>query len=98
MQILSEFAGSRTGPGRLHRSRRRWRDDVARVELDRVRKAYGGGQVAVADATFEAADGELIVLVGPSGGGESTLLRIIARLEAPPSGTGRIRRPPRHPS
>src|SRR5437764_195501 len=44
MQILSEFAGSRTGPGRLHRSRRRWRDDVARVELDRVRKAYGGGQ------------------------------------------------------
>src|SRR5437660_497692 len=90
MQILSEFAGSRTGPGRLHRSRRRWRDDVARVELDRVRKAYGGGQVAVADATFEAADGELIVLVGPSGCGKSTLLRIIAGLESPTSGTVRI--------
>src|SRR5437764_157613 len=90
MQILSEFAGSRTGLGRLHRSRRRWRDDVARVELDRVRKAYGGGQVAVADATFEAADGELIVLVGPSGCGKSTLLRIIAGLESPTSGTVRI--------
>jgi len=86
MQILSEFAGSRTGLGQLHRSRRRWRDDVARVELDRVRKAYGGGQVALADATFEAADGELIVLVGPSGCGKSTLLRIIAGLETPTSG------------
>jgi multiple sugar transport system ATP-binding protein len=63
---------------------------VARVELDRVRKAYGGGRVAVADATFEAADGELIVLVGPSGCGKSTLLRIIAGLEAPTSGTVRI--------
>src|SRR5256884_6926449 len=90
MQILSEFAGSRTGLGRLHRSRRRWRDDVARVELDRVRKAYGGGQVAVAAAPFEAADGELIVLVGPSGCGKSTLLRIIAGLESPTSGTVRI--------
>src|SRR5437016_12528285 len=90
MQILSEFPGSRTGPGRLHRSRRRWRDDVARVELERVRKTYGGGQVAVADATFEAADGELIVLVGPSGCGKSTLLRIIAGLDSPSSGTVRI--------
>ncbi|TLY62279.1 MAG: sn-glycerol-3-phosphate ABC transporter ATP-binding protein UgpC [Gammaproteobacteria bacterium] len=59
---------------------------MARVELDRVRKAYGGGQVALADATFEAADGELIVLVGPSGCGKSTLLRIIAGLETPTSG------------
>src|SRR6266516_2835436 len=42
---LSEFAGSRKEPDRLHLSRRRWREEVARVEIDRVCKAYGGGRV-----------------------------------------------------
>ena len=60
---------------------------MSAVRLDSVRKVYANGQVAVAGATFEAADGELLVLVGPSGCGKSTLLRLIAGLESVTSGT-----------
>jgi multiple sugar transport system ATP-binding protein len=60
---------------------------LAAVRLDSVRKVYANGQVAVAGASFEAANGELLVLVGPSGCGKSTLLRMIAGLESVTSGT-----------
>src|ERR1044072_7974059 len=51
---------------------------MAKVQLENVRKVYDNGQVAVHGASFEVADGELMVLVGPSGCGKSTLLRLIA--------------------
>ncbi|MET0232167.1 MAG: sn-glycerol-3-phosphate ABC transporter ATP-binding protein UgpC [Rhodanobacteraceae bacterium] len=60
---------------------------MAAVRLDSVRKVYANGHVAVAEASFEAANGELLVLVGPSGCGKSTLLRMIAGLESVTSGT-----------
>lgn len=60
---------------------------MATIRLDNVRKVYDNGRVAVPGATFEANDGELLVLVGPSGCGKSTLLRIIAGLESASSGT-----------
>jgi len=40
-----------------------------------------GGFAAVDDVSFDIADGELVALLGPSGGGKSTILRIIAGLE-----------------
>ncbi|MBB3226292.1 multiple sugar transport system ATP-binding protein [Luteibacter sp. Sphag1AF] len=55
---------------------------MAGVRLDKVRKVYPNGHVAVAEASFEIADGELLVLVGPSGCGKTTLLRMIAGLES----------------
>ena len=60
---------------------------MASLTLDRLRKVYPNGQVAVAGATLDVADGELQVLVGPSGCGKSTLLRIIAGLEEITGGT-----------
>jgi multiple sugar transport system ATP-binding protein len=60
---------------------------MSEVRLDRVRKVYENGHVAVKNATFEAKTGELLVLVGPSGCGKSTLLRIIAGLEELTDGT-----------
>ena len=60
---------------------------MAQVRLEHVRKVYPDGFVAVHDASFEAGDGELLVLVGPSGCGKSTLLRMIAGLETVDGGT-----------
>ncbi|MEI7035265.1 sn-glycerol-3-phosphate ABC transporter ATP-binding protein UgpC [Fulvimonas yonginensis] len=60
---------------------------MAVVRLDKLRKVYPNGHVAVADASFEVGDGELLVLVGPSGCGKTTLLRMIAGLEAISAGT-----------
>ncbi len=63
---------------------------MAKLNLERLRKVYPNGFVGVDDASFEIADGELLVLVGPSGCGKSTLLRMIAGLETITSGELRI--------
>ena len=63
---------------------------MAKVQLENVRKVYDNGQVAVQGASFEVADGELMVLVGPSGCGKSTLLRMVAGLEEISGGTLKI--------
>lgn len=60
---------------------------MATVKLDRISKVYPNGHVGVAEASFDIADGELLVLVGPSGCGKTTLLRMIAGLETISSGT-----------
>jgi sulfate/thiosulfate transport system ATP-binding protein len=49
-----------------------------------------GDFVALADVNLEVPRGGLTALLGPSGGGKSTLLRIIAGLEFPDSGEIRI--------
>ncbi|TMA66216.1 MAG: ATP-binding cassette domain-containing protein [Deltaproteobacteria bacterium] len=45
-------------------------------------KVYPGGTRALSDFTLATDDGELVVLVGRSGCGKSTVLRLIAGLEA----------------
>lgn len=46
-----------------------------------------GDVLALADVTLEIKSGEFFTLLGPSGCGKTTLLRIIAGLELPDSGT-----------
>ena len=60
------------------------------IQLENVSKRFGD-TVAVADVGFHVADGELVALLGPSGGGKTTVLRMIAGLEVPTSGDIRIR-------
>ena len=56
------------------------------VELRSVRRVFGS-TVAVDDVSLGLGHGEIFGLLGPSGCGKTTLLRLIAGLETPDSGT-----------
>ena len=55
------------------------------IVLDHVSKRFGA-HVALDEVSLEVADGELFVLLGGSGSGKSTALRIIAGLTRPDEG------------
>ena len=45
-----------------------------------------GGHAALDDVSLEVVEGEILCLLGPSGSGKSSLLRIIAGVERPSAG------------
>ncbi|HEX4363468.1 MAG TPA: sulfate ABC transporter ATP-binding protein [Solirubrobacteraceae bacterium] len=55
------------------------------IDVRNVSKSFNGFQ-ALEDVSLSVPDGSLTALLGPSGGGKSTLLRVIAGLETPDSG------------
>ncbi len=57
------------------------------LRLRHVGKTYGSGTVALADIDLDVAAGEFVTLLGPSGCGKSTVLRLVAGLATPSSGT-----------
>jgi polar amino acid transport system ATP-binding protein len=56
-----------------------------RLRLSNVSKRFGTHQ-ALENVSLEAQDVHSLVLIGPSGGGKTTLLRIVAGLETPDAG------------
>ncbi|SFM68431.1 osmoprotectant transport system ATP-binding protein [Chitinophaga sp. YR627] len=56
------------------------------IKLERVNKSFQNGKPAVSDVSFEVNTGETLVLLGTSGSGKTTTLRMINRLIAPDSG------------
>jgi sulfate transport system ATP-binding protein len=59
------------------------------IEVEHVSKRYGDAE-ALRDVSVTVADGSLTALLGPSGGGKTTLLRVIAGLEEADSGRVRM--------
>ncbi|EAU00749.1 MULTISPECIES: amino acid ABC transporter ATP-binding protein [Campylobacter] len=55
------------------------------IEIKNLSKNYGNLQV-LNDISVSVKKGEVIAIIGPSGGGKSTFLRCINRLEEPSSG------------
>ena len=55
------------------------------IEIKNLNKSYGDLRV-LNDISVDIKKGEVIAIIGPSGGGKSTFLRCINRLEEPDSG------------
>lgn len=58
---------------------------MAAITLSGIRKTFGR-TVALDDVTFDVVDGEFFCLLGPSGAGKTTTLKVVAGLEAPNRG------------
>ena len=56
------------------------------ITLQNVSKIYKGEVIALQDATVDIQKGEFVFLVGASGSGKSTFLRLVNRQETPESG------------
>ena len=59
---------------------------MANVALENIKKSFGQTE-AVRDLTLNIGDGEFVVLLGPSGAGKTTTLRLVTGLEHPDSGS-----------
>ena len=57
------------------------------LSLSEVRRVFPGGRVALAEVSLRIAAGEFVSLLGASGCGKSTVLRLLSGLDAPTAGT-----------
>ncbi|HXQ22420.1 MAG TPA: ABC transporter ATP-binding protein [Candidatus Acidoferrales bacterium] len=63
--------------------------DSEAIRVDRLRHVYGD-RVALNDISFRVHRGELFGLLGPNGGGKTTLFKILSTLMTPSGGTAFI--------
>ena len=60
------------------------------ISLEAVSKVYPGGHVALREVTLRVGPGEVLVLVGTSGSGKTTTMKMVNRLVEPTSGAIRV--------
>ncbi len=57
------------------------------ISFSQVCKRYRGGFEALKNISFAIRDGEMVFITGPSGAGKSTVLKLMAAIERPTSGS-----------
>ena len=65
--------------------------DGFEVRMEDLDFGYGGGPPVITDSAFRAGPGEIVALVGPSGEGKTTLIRLILGLVRPDRGRAYLR-------
>ncbi len=70
--------------------RRSARRGAAAIEFDRVTFAYGDNAPVLRDVSFRAGAGQTVAIVGPTGGGKTTVLSLVARLRDVTGGAMRV--------
>jgi ABC-2 type transport system ATP-binding protein len=63
--------------------------DIA-VSVDEVTHSYGGSSFALRNVSFRIGEGEFFALLGPNGGGKTTLFRILSTLLSPSYGRASV--------
>ena len=66
-------------------------EDGFEVRMQDVNFSYVEGTRVITDSAFEANPGEIVALVGPSGEGKTTMIRLILGLVRPENGEVRLR-------
>ncbi len=69
---------------------RKYRSKGVSVRLSKVDVIYKEGNQVICKGDFQAGKGEIVALIGPSGEGKTTLVRILLGLIYPSSGTAEL--------
>ena len=57
------------------------------IKIENVSKTYKNGTHALSNISLEIKDGEFVYIIGPTGSGKSTLIKLLNGEEVPNSGT-----------